>query len=121
MKKTYPQKFATEDRIFSHIHPGDRIFISTGCDFAEIAFVVRDDYQSKGLGTELFSYLTYIAKKQGLLGFTALVLLENQTMLHLIRKMGFDIEEKLDDGMYEIKMLFRKGSRSGTFRKEAVG
>ncbi|MFB3884557.1 MAG: GNAT family N-acetyltransferase [Thermodesulfobacteriota bacterium] len=88
--------------------------------FAEIAFVVRDAYQNKGLGTELFSYLTFIAKKQGLLGFTALVLLENQPMLHLIRKMGFETEEKLDDGMYEIKMTFRKDGRSGTFRREAA-
>lgn len=88
---------------------------------ADIAFLVRDDYQNKGVATELFSYLTYIAKKQGLLGFTALVLLENQTMLHLIRKMGFDIEEKLDDGTYELKMTFRKDSRSGAFHKEAVG
>ncbi len=87
---------------------------------ADIAFLVRDAYQNKGVGTELFSYLTYIAKKQGILGFVALVLLENQTMLHLIRKMGFDIEEKLDDGTYELKMMFRKDSHSGRFPKEAV-
>jgi RimJ/RimL family protein N-acetyltransferase len=87
---------------------------------ADIAFVVRDDYQNKGVGTELFSYLTYIAKKKGVLGFTALVLLENQTMLHLIRKMGFDIEEKLEDGMYEIKMMFAKGGRLGGLNKEEV-
>ncbi len=87
---------------------------------ADIAFVVRDNFQNNGVGAELFSYLTYIAKKQGLLGFTALVLLENQTMLHLIRKMGFDIEEKIDDGMYELKMMFWKDSRLETSPKEAV-
>lgn len=31
LKKTYPEKFLPEDKIFSHIHRGDRIFISTGC------------------------------------------------------------------------------------------
>ena len=31
IKKTYPEKFVTEDRIFSHVHPGDTIFIGTGC------------------------------------------------------------------------------------------
>lgn len=31
LKKTWPEKFASEDEIFSHIHPGDKIFIGTGC------------------------------------------------------------------------------------------
>ncbi|MFH1485922.1 MAG: GNAT family N-acetyltransferase, partial [Chloroflexota bacterium] len=38
---------------------------------AEVALVVRDDYQGRGIGKELLSYLTYLAKKEGLLGFTA--------------------------------------------------
>ena len=31
MTKIYPEKFASEDKIFSHIHRGARIFIGTGC------------------------------------------------------------------------------------------
>ena len=31
MKRLYPEKFASEDKIFSHIHRGDRIFIGTAC------------------------------------------------------------------------------------------
>jgi GNAT superfamily N-acetyltransferase len=95
-----------------------RYYILEDMHVADIAFVVRDNYQNKGVGTGLFSYLTYIAKKQGLLGFLALVLMENQPMLHLIRKMGFEIEEKLDEGMYEIKMMFTKDSRLGALPKE---
>jgi len=38
--------------------------------------------------------LTFLAKRQGLLGFTAEVLMENQPMLHLFEKMGFDIEKR---------------------------
>ena len=30
-RKSYPEKFASEEEIFSHIHAGDRIFIGTGC------------------------------------------------------------------------------------------
>jgi len=30
-RKIYPEKFAAEELIFSHIHAGDRIFIGTGC------------------------------------------------------------------------------------------
>jgi acyl-CoA hydrolase len=31
MKSQYPEKFAPEAQIFSHIHRGDHIFIATGC------------------------------------------------------------------------------------------
>ncbi|MCX8103939.1 MAG: GNAT family N-acetyltransferase [Candidatus Bipolaricaulota bacterium] len=75
---------------------------------AEVAFVVRDDYQGKGIGTELLSYLTYLAKRHGLHGFTAEVLEENRPMLHLFEKMGFDIEKRRAEGVYELKMTFRE-------------
>ena len=55
--------------------------------------MVRDDYQNKGIGTALLSYLTYLAKREGLMGFTAEVLVENKPMLHLFEKMGFDIQK----------------------------
>jgi len=74
---------------------------------AEVAFAVRDDYQNKGIGTELLSYLTLLAKKQGLLGFYAEVLAENRPMLHLFEKMGFDIKKKQEEGVYELEMAFR--------------
>jgi len=75
---------------------------------AEVAVVVKDDYQNKGIGTELLSNLTYLAKKQGLLGFTAEVLAENRPMLHLFEKMGFDIETRSAEGVYELNMAFRE-------------
>jgi RimJ/RimL family protein N-acetyltransferase len=78
---------------------------------AEVAFVVRDDHQQQGIGTELLSYLTQLAKRQGLLGFTAEVLYENQPMLRLFDKMGFDIERRSSAGVYELKMAFRGISR----------
>jgi RimJ/RimL family protein N-acetyltransferase len=45
---------------------------------AEVAFAVRDEYQNKGIGSELLRYLTYLAQRQGLHGFTAEVLMENK-------------------------------------------
>jgi acyl-CoA hydrolase/GNAT superfamily N-acetyltransferase len=81
--------------------------IDTITHTAEIAFVVRDDHQNQGIGTELLSYLTLLAKRRGLLGFTAEVLTENKPMLHLFEKMGFDIEKKRDAGVFELKMAFR--------------
>jgi acyl-CoA hydrolase/GNAT superfamily N-acetyltransferase len=75
---------------------------------AEVALVIQDEYQHQGLGTELLKYLTYLAKKQGLLGFTAEVLLENRPMLHLFEHMGFDITRRMSEGVYQLKMVFRE-------------
>jgi acyl-CoA hydrolase/RimJ/RimL family protein N-acetyltransferase len=81
-------------------------FIDSTAHTADIAFVVKDDWQNKGIGAELISYLTYLAKGQGLLGFTAEVLVGNIPMLRLFEKMGFDIERKASEGIYELKMAF---------------
>ncbi|MEB3885349.1 GNAT family N-acetyltransferase [Lyngbya sp. CCY1209] len=74
---------------------------------AEAAFVVRDEYHNQGIGMQLLSYLTYLAKKRGLLGFTAEVLFENKPMLHLFEKMGFELDKKIEEGVYELKMAFK--------------
>ncbi len=73
---------------------------------AEVAFVVRDDFQNQGIGQELLKYLTLLAKRQGLLGFSAEVLVENRPMVHLFEKMGFDITRRSDSGVWELKMMF---------------
>jgi acyl-CoA hydrolase/RimJ/RimL family protein N-acetyltransferase len=75
---------------------------------AEVALVVLDRYQEKGVGTELLSYLTYLARRQGLLGFTAEVLAENTSMLRLFEKMGFDIQKRREEGVYDMRMEFRE-------------
>jgi acyl-CoA hydrolase/GNAT superfamily N-acetyltransferase len=74
---------------------------------AEVALVVRDDFQGQGIGTELLSFLTRLARSQGLLGFTAEVLMENVPMLHLFEKMGFDIERRTAEGVCELRMRFK--------------
>ena len=74
---------------------------------AEVGFAVKDTSQNKGIGSEMLAYLTFLAKKQGLLGFYAEVLVENRPMLHLFNKLGFDIERRREEGVYELKILFR--------------
>jgi acyl-CoA hydrolase/GNAT superfamily N-acetyltransferase len=75
---------------------------------AEVAFVVRDDYQGRGIGAALLDYVTYLARKSGLLGFTAEVLMENRHMMQLFEKMGFNVEKHSEGGVYELIMSFRK-------------
>jgi acyl-CoA hydrolase/GNAT superfamily N-acetyltransferase len=75
---------------------------------AEAAVVVRDDRQGRGIGSELISYLTFLAKKNGLLGFTAEVLSENKPVMRLIEKMNYDVEKRETDGMFKYKLGFRE-------------
>jgi acyl-CoA hydrolase/GNAT superfamily N-acetyltransferase len=75
---------------------------------AEVAFAVRDDHQKKGIASEMLSYLTYLAKREGLLGFTAEVLVGNKPMLRVFEKGGFDIQRKVEEGVYELKMAFKE-------------
>jgi acyl-CoA hydrolase/GNAT superfamily N-acetyltransferase len=79
-----------------------------GSHTAEVAIVIKDEYQNQGIGTELLIHLTYIAKKQGLLGFSADVLKDNRAMLHLFEKVGFDIERKTKPDVYTLGLGFKE-------------
>ena len=85
-----------------------RYYIYPDRQSAEIAFAVRDDYQKKGIGQELLSYLTYLARRQGLLGFTADVLAGNEPMLHVFEKGGFEMQRHTSAGLVELKMMFKQ-------------
>jgi GNAT superfamily N-acetyltransferase len=75
---------------------------------AQVALVVRDDYHHKGLGTELLSYLAYIAKKQGLVGFTAEILPDNKHVIYLLENVGRVVEKKFTAGVYLMEIAFRE-------------
>lgn len=82
-------------------------YIDENTHTAEVAFVVRDDYQQQGIGAELLTYLVFLAKKQGLHGFTASVLMDNKPMMILFKRTGFVVEQRPEAGVYELKMSLR--------------
>jgi len=73
---------------------------------AEVAFAVSDSMHNRGIGSELLGYLILLAKREGLLGFTAEVLIENRPMLHVFEKMFPNIEKKMVEGVYELVLRF---------------
>jgi RimJ/RimL family protein N-acetyltransferase len=79
---------------------------------ADIALAVADRYQNQGLGIELISYLTDLARKKGLLGFSAEVLAENEPVFRLFDRMGFGIEKRNELGVYEMNLLFNNLDRN---------
>ncbi len=78
--------------------------ISKNIMTAELAIVVRDDYQRQGIGLELLSYLTHLAGRQGVLGFTGEALVENRPIFNLFTKAGFNIEKHRDGGIYSFML-----------------
>ncbi len=73
---------------------------------AEIAFMVRDDWQSRGLGQQLFRHLTTIARRNGIGGLLAETLQQNRPMQAIINNSNLKVSSTLEDGVYCYEMLF---------------
>ena len=77
---------------------------STG--LGDVALVVDDRFQGKGVGTAIFKELVVLAKAYGVGGFTADVLATNGRMLAIFNKSGEQVESKLELGVYGVKITF---------------
>lgn len=73
-----------------------------GTEVAEVAVAVVDEHQRQGLGSILLSELAGIAREHGIRTFTLIVLPENQSMLSLLRRLGWIHQARLEGGLYEI-------------------
>jgi acyl-CoA hydrolase/GNAT superfamily N-acetyltransferase len=65
---------------------------------AEIAFVVREDYQSMGIASYLLAVLEQIAKENNYLHFQASVLRENSAMIQVFKKRYPDLKISAQSG-----------------------
>jgi acetyltransferase len=63
----------------------------------EFALVVADDCQCMGIGSRIMKTLMQTAKSKGISFFESEVLLANNPMLSLVKKLGFSIEAIADD------------------------
>lgn len=71
---------------------------------ADIAFVVRDAYQDRGIGKHLFRQLLATAKQRGVQRITADVMAENHRMIHLFHVCSeHPIQSTLDTGIYHLE------------------
>lgn len=83
-------------------------------DTAEIAFVIRDDCQNRGLGTILLEALLAAATERGIVRFRAYVLASNRRMLDLLTRFTDIREHGTAGGVTELLLTRRSGTTEPT-------
>jgi acyl-CoA synthetase (NDP forming)/GNAT superfamily N-acetyltransferase len=79
---------------------------------AEVAFVVRDDHQSRGLGSILLEHLTAAGRERGVRRFEAEVLAENSQMVRVFRDAGYQVSREFADGVLHLEFDIDPTERS---------
>ncbi len=77
-------------------------FLDPKTQMAEVAFIVQDEWQDKGMGSVLLDYLTRIAVDRGVKKFYATVLPINKSMLSLFYNSGYRVNTEFDGDSYSI-------------------
>lgn len=73
-------------------------------DEAEVAIVVEDAYQGRGLGTLLMRRLIDYARRQGVAALSAEITAGNERMMRFIRRSGLTTERRLEAGVWHIRV-----------------
>ncbi len=71
---------------------------------AEVAFIVADAWQNRGIGARLLRHLVALAREAGITTFVADVLPDNLGMLKVFEKSGMRIRQKRETGSVHLTM-----------------
>src|SRR5262245_30739809 len=71
-------------------------------DRAEVAFVIADPLQGRGIGTRMLEMLADIARPHDIRRFDAYVLAGNERMRRVFVDSGFDVEQQLEAGGFHV-------------------
>ena len=77
---------------------------------AEVAFVVQDGWQGRGLGAILLDDITRAGEARGIRRFRAYVLADNHRMLELLTRATDVLERKLEDGV--VSIVFKRRQKA---------
>ncbi len=84
-----------------------RWFLMAGEKTAEVAFVVEDNIQVRGIGTALLEQLASTAAHYKINRFVARVIPENTRMIEVFEESGFKFQKVFDEGTYEYSIDLR--------------
>ena len=117
------ERFSTvdhDDRVALVAELGDRLVAVARYDrlpatsSAEVAFVVDDVHQGRGLGTLLLEHLAAAARERGITRFFADTLPENRRMIGVFRDAGWATSAKLEDGVVRIEFAIEPTTSATT-------
>ncbi|MBD3914565.1 GNAT family N-acetyltransferase [Nocardioides hwasunensis] len=70
--------------------------------YAEVAFLVEDRHQGRGIGQLLLEHLAQAGRERGVEEFVAEVLPDNQAMIHTFKDAGYQVKSAFEDGVMEL-------------------
>ena len=79
-------------------------YVTIGERSAEVAFVVEEDYQGRGIASRLLGHLASIAKDRGIAQFEADVLSQNASMLAVFKKCGLSARQRRDGSVVHLTL-----------------
>jgi acetyltransferase len=93
--------------------PGDLLGIGRltrvhGTKEAEMAILISDDFQTRGLGTELLRRLIEIGKQEKIEKITADILSENRAMQHVCERLGFHLQYDPEEGTVKVEIALNQ-------------
>ena len=74
--------------------------------WAELVFMVDENFQARGIATHLYGMLIRLARPRGLKGFMADVLFDNHGMMKVFHKGELPVRAHLESGVYHLTIPF---------------
>jgi ribosomal protein S18 acetylase RimI-like enzyme len=74
--------------------------------YADVAFIVDEEYQGLGVASYLYKMLIRLAKDRRIQGFTADVLTSNKAMMKVFEKGVGMVKAQLEHGVYRLTIPF---------------
>jgi acetyl coenzyme A synthetase (ADP forming)-like protein len=115
-----PTLSAAEVERFTHVDHDDRVALvaelgdrlvgvarydrTAGEREADVAFVVTDEHQGRGVGTVLLEHLAAAARERGITRFVADTLPTNRRMLDVFAQAGFDERTSYEAGVVRVEL-----------------
>lgn len=115
----YPKLSKRDIERFTHVDYEDRVALvatisdvmvavvrydKVSEDEAEVAFVVEDAHQGRGLASVLLEHIGAAARERGLRRFIADVLPENRRMINVFREAGYTAQQTFDEGVIRLTL-----------------
>ena len=75
----------------------------TGHDQAEVAFLVQDRHQHRGIGQLLLEHLAQVGREVDVVEFVAEILPDNRGMLRVFREAGYQVTGGYEDGVVAMR------------------